>query len=300
MASIVGVDIGGTRIKATRFSMSGRLLARADEATPAATDIAPAVETLVLGLRDDDTVAVGVVLPGIVDRAAGVVRWSANLSWQDVPLRDQLAAALGLPVVVEHDVTAAAIAEYDATGSDLLFVALGTGIGAAYVVEGEILTGASGLAGELGHVMVRSDGEPCACGQFGCLEVYASAAAVARRYAALGGPASSTAADVVAARHADPRAASVWSDAVEALGTGLAAATLLFDPARIVLGGGLTAAGAALLEPVTHALAARLQWRPAPPVSITTLGLDAGVRGAALLAREALPSTVPASASVLS
>ena len=294
MASVVGVDVGGTRIKAARFSLYGDVLARADVATPTGPAIAGAVASTVAGLRDSDTVAVGVVLPGIVDRAAGVVRWSANLSWRDVPLREQLAVELGLPVVIEHDVTAAAIAEYDATGSDLLFVAMGTGIGAAYIVDGEVLHGSSGLAGELGHILVRSDGEPCACGQFGCLEAYASAAAVARRYVALGEPAESTAADVVAACDRDPLAASVWSDAVEALGTGLAAATLLLDPARIVLGGGLTAAGADLLDPVAAALAARLRWRPAPPLSITTLGLDAGVRGAALLAREALPATVAA------
>jgi glucokinase len=299
MASVVGVDVGGTRIKGVRFSLSGDVLARSDVATPAGPGIAEAVASIAAGLRDGDTVAVGVVLPGIVDRASGVVRWSANLGWRDVPLRERLAVELGLPVVIEHDVTAAAIAEYDATGNDLLFVSLGTGIGAASIVDGEVLQGASGLAGELGHVLVRSDGEACPCGQVGCLEAYASAAAVARRYVAFGGPAQSSAADVVAARD-DPLAALVWSDAVDALGTGLAAATLLLDPARIVLGGGLTAAGADLLDPVTQALAARLRWRPAPPLSISTLGLDAGVRGAALLAREALPSTVAAAAAVSS
>jgi glucokinase len=298
MASVLGVDVGGTRIKAVRFSLSGDVLARSDVATPAGPAIAETVASIAAGLRDGDTVAVGIVLPGIVDRASGVVRWSANLGWRDVPLRDQLAVELGLPVVIEHDVTAAAIAEYDVTGSDLLFVSLGTGIGAAYIVDDTVRPGASGLAGELGHVLVRSDGEPCACGQFGCLEAYSSAAAVARRYIALGGPAQSSAADVVAARDADPLAASVWSDAVDALGTGLATATLLLDPARIVLGGGLTAAGADLLGPVTQALAARLRWRPAPPLSITTLGLDAGVRGAALLAREGLPSTGAAATAV--
>jgi glucokinase len=294
MANVIGVDVGGTQIKAARFTVSGELLARAEVQTPAAADVPGVVASVVTDLRDADTSSVGVVLPGIVDRSSGVVRWSANLAWRDVPLRDRLTADLDLPVVVEHDVTAAGIAEYDASGSDLLFVALGTGIGAAYVIGGEVLPGATGLAGELGHVLVRTDDELCACGQTGCLEAYASAAAVARRYVALGGAAGSSAADVVAAREQDPRAQAVWADAVDALGTGLATATLVLDPARIVLGGGLSAAGADLLDPVTAALAARLRWRPAPPVSLTTLGLDAGVRGAALLAREAMTATVPA------
>ena len=292
MASVVGIDIGGTCIKAGRFSAGGDLLQRAEAATPGGSEVTEAVRSLAAQLRDDDTVAVGVVLPGVFDREAGVVLWSANLGWRGVPLRDELVADLGLPVALEHDVTAAALAEHEASGADLLFVGLGTGIGAAYVVDGTPLLGASGLAVELGHAGVRTDGEICAGGQVGCLEADAAAAAIARRFVARGGAPGSTSADVVAAQGVDPIAKEVWAEAVDALATGLATATMLLDPARIVLGGGLAAAGDALAVPVAAALSARLTWRPAPPVTITTLGRDAGVHGAALVAR-ALAAATP-------
>ncbi|MFL6101596.1 MAG: ROK family protein [Actinomycetales bacterium] len=289
--NVVGIDVGGTTIKAGRFAPDGRLIERAALPTPAeGAEIAAAVAALGRRLCDDHTTAAAAVLPGVVDPAAGVVRWSANLAWRDVPLRSQLESELGVPVIVEHDVTAAALAEHDLTGTDLLFVGLGTGIGSAYILDGTVLRGATGLAGEIGHVMVRSDGEPCPCGRTGCLEVYASGSGVARRYAAAGGAAAEataadvTAADVVARQGIEPLAEHIWAEAVDGLAVALAAATLLLDPARIVLGGGLAGAGERLSGPVTAALAAQLPWRPAPPVSISTLGRDAGIRGAALLA----------------
>lgn len=285
MTEVVGIDVGGTQVKAARFSAAGEAVARATVATPSGPSVTAAVQQLARDLVTPSTAAVGVVVPGVLDRAAGVVRWSANLGWRDVPLRDLLADDLGRPVVLEHDNTASALAEHAALGADLFYVGLGTGIGAAYVVDAAPLRGATGLAGELGHVQVRPDGEPCACGQVGCLEVYASAAGVARRFAARGGRPGATAADVVAAQGIDPVATAVWSEAVDALGSALATATLLLDPARIVLGGGLAGAGEALTGPVASALAARLTWRPAPPVSVSRLGADAGVRGAALVAR---------------
>lgn len=294
--NVVGIDIGGTTIKAGRFAADGRLLDRAAVPTPAdGAVIAGAVAAIAARLRDDGTAAVAAVLPGIVDRAGGVVRWSANLGWRDVSLRAQLESELGVPVVVEHDVTAAALAEHEQTGTDLLYVGLGTGIGSAYVVGGTVLRGATGLAGEIGHVMVRSDGEPCACGRAGCLEVYASGSGVARRYAAAAGGQPSTdvtAVDVVARQGIEPLASQIWAEAVDALAVALADATLLLDPARIVLGGGLAGAGERLSVPVTAALAAQLPWRPAPPVSISTLGGDAGIRGAARLAMQLVTTGV--------
>lgn len=284
--TVVGIDVGGTTVKAGRFAPDGQLLERVEVPTSSVgAEITTTVAAVAAQLRAGDTVAAAVVLPGIVDRTSGTVRWSVNLGWRDVPLRSLLEAELGVPVVVEHDVTAAALAEYDASGTDLLYVALGTGIGAANIVDGTVMAGASGLAGELGHVPVGDGGEACACGRTGCLEVYASAAGVARRYVLAGGRADATSADVVAAQGIDPLADRVWTEAVEALGVALATATLLLDPARIVLGGGLAGAGDRLAGPVAAALAAQLPWRPAPPVGIATLGADAGIHGAALLAR---------------
>jgi glucokinase len=283
--TVVGIDVGGTTIKGGRFAVDGALLDRVEVQTPAAgAEIASAVAAVGLQLRTAQTIAAAAVLPGMVDRAAGVVRWSVNLGWRDVPLRSQLEGELGVPVAIEHDVTAAALAEHEAIGSDLFYVGLGTGIGAACVVDGSMVAGATGLAGEIGHVPVRTDGEPCACGRRGCLEVYASASGVARRYVAAGGPAGATAADVVAARQTDPAASHVWTEATMALAIALATATLLMDPPRIVLGGGLAEAGDALTAPVRTALTEQLPWRPPPPVSSSVLGRDAGIRGAALVA----------------
>jgi glucokinase len=271
--SVIGIDVGGTGIKAAR--LEGTAIAqRRDVPTPAA-GVPEAIAAVAAELMTDAVTAVGVVVPGVV--ADGVVHYSANLAWRDVPLRHMLTDALGRPVAVGHDVTAAGLAEAD--GGDLLYVSVGTGIGGAVVAAGQLMLGARSLAGEIGHVPVWPDGEPCACGQRGCLETYASAAAVARRHGAV-----SSAADVVARLGQDARADEVWTTATTALGIALAGATLLLDPPRIVLGGGLAQAGDALLEPVRTELARRLAWRPAPPVAGAAHGADAGIRGAALLA----------------
>ena len=191
---------------------------------------------------------------------------------------------LDLPVILEHDVSAAALAEAGAAAGDLLFVALGTGIAGVHVVDGEPVRGASGRAGEIGHIPIYPDGDPCVCGQRGCLEAYASAAAISRRYRAAGG-APLTAAQVAAARGTDRLARAVWNQAAEALAIALATVTLLLDPGRVVLGGGLAQAGDELLLPVLAGLTYRLAWRPPPPLSIGVLGLEAGRLGAAHLAR---------------
>ena len=228
----------------------------------------------------------------MVDRAAGVVLWSANLGWRDVPLRDLIGADLDLPVLLEHDATAAALAEREAIGTDLLFVALGTGIGAAYVVDGDQPRGHR--PGRRARPRpVGSDGEPCACGQTGCLEAYASAA-VDR--APLRRAGRSRPVHVSRCRYRqgnDPVAAAVWQDAVDALGQALATATVLLDPAAIVLGGGLASAGEALVAPVTAALAAHLTWAHRTTGPGGALGSDAGVRGAGLVARAGAPRLAP-------
>ena len=141
-------------------------------------------------------------------------------------------------------------------------------------------------AGELGHVPVHPGGEPCACGQRGCLEVYASASGIARRYSARTG-ASATAAEVVARAASDVLAGAVWQEAVDALALALTTATMLVDPGAIVLGGGLAGAGAALRDPLAAALSEHLRWRPAPPVEVSPIADRLGLLGAAQLAWEA-------------
>jgi glucokinase len=246
-----------------------------------------AVRAAARQMAGPDVVAAGVVVPGVVDEAAGVARYATNLGWRDVPLRDVLAAELGVPVVLGHDVRAAGCAEL-VLGSardvaNCLLVWLGTGIAGVVVADGRIVTGAQGMAGELGHLPVFAGGDPCACGQRGCTEVYASAAGLARRYLSRTGVAR-TAAEIAGRLSTDPDAAAVWVDAADALGLALASATLLLDPAVVVLGGGLAGAGETLREPVAAALAGRLAWRAPPELRTSPLADRAGLLGAALLA----------------
>lgn len=280
---VLGIDVGGTSIKAVRTNADGAVLASESIATPGdAAALTAAVGSLAGALRSTETIAVGVVCPGVVDD--GVARFAANLPWRDEPVRATLTDALHLPVFVAHDVAAAALAESaQVDADDVVFVSLGTGIARAQVVGGVVRGGATGRAGELGHCPVRPDGELCACGQRGCLEAYSSAAAIARRYEARTGR-PSTAREVAATVGTDPDATTVWGEAVAALALALTTETLLVDPAVIVLGGGLADAGETLFAPLRTALAARLVWRAPPPLLPATLGASAGRIGAAQLA----------------
>jgi len=280
---VLAIDIGGSTVKAARYDRDGQVLQAARVPTPPPSRLADEVSDLARRLCGPHTAAVGVVAPGVI--SDGVLRYAVNLGVRDLPLRDLVSETVALPAVLGHDLAAAALAESAAAGRDLLFVGLGTGIAAALVASGQPWRGARGLAGELGHVCVVPGGELCGCGQRGCLEVYASAAGIARRYAARPGSAAGLDAAGVLGRSAtDPVAAAVWAEAVEALSQALATAVLLLDPAVVVLGGGLAQAGPALFEPVRAGLRARLRWRPAPELRPALLGVDASRAGAALLA----------------
>jgi glucokinase len=289
---VLGIDVGGTSIKAALVDVNGRVLAERVEPTPVAQGPAAVVERLRATAndlaRESGVSAVGVVVPGAVDPGLGVAIFAANLGWRDVALRSLLEGDTGLPVVLDHDVRAAGIAEqtFGATtgADDSLLVVIGTGVAGVVRIGGQIVAGASGVAGELGHVSVDPDGEACPCGQHGCLERYGSAAAISRRYAALGGAAGTPAEEVARRRSSDPAAARAWAEAVRALAIGLAAATMLLDPAVIVLAGGLSDAGDALLDPLRVGLAERVTWRPSPLVVRSPLGARAGLLGAAILA----------------
>ncbi|MBO2456614.1 ROK family protein [Actinomadura violacea] len=246
--------------------------------------------------------AAGIAIPGIVDEASGTAVHAANLNWRDVPMLHLAEERLGIPVAVGHDVRTGGLAEAvlgaGRDAGDFVFVAIGTGIAAALVLGGGTYPGVSGWSGEVGHIVVRPGGEDCACGNQGCLETYASAASIARRYTALAavpaghstpnGTVTVRAEDVIARAGTDETAARVWSEALDCLADSLAATTLLLDPGLFVLGGGLAQAGPLLLEPLEARLAERLLFRPAPPLAVTRLGDRAAVHGAALLASRLL------------
>ncbi|MEV6795371.1 ROK family protein [Streptomyces sp. NPDC051320] len=244
--------------------------------------------------------AAGVAVPGIVDGENGIAVYSANLGWRDVPLRKLLSAELnGVPVALGHDVRTGGLAEGRiGAGRDadrFLFLPLGTGIAGAIGINGVIEAGAHGCAGEIGHVVVRPDGVDCGCGQRGCLERYASASAVSLAWAAASGDPEADAADCAkAVESGDPRAVTVWQDAVDALADGLITALTLLDPRTLIIGGGLAEAGETLFVPLRAAVAERVTFQKLPLIVPAALGDTAGCLGAGLLAWDLLSTEVTA------
>ncbi|WP_144300890.1 ROK family protein [Stackebrandtia nassauensis] len=235
--------------------------------------------------------AVGLVVPGPVDNERGIAVYSSNLGWRDVPFRQLVEAELGLPTALGHDVRAGGLAEARlgaGRGSrQLLFVAIGTGIAGAHIIDGSGLSGAHGAACELGHVVVRPDGPKCGCGQYGCVESLASAVQFERRYAEASGTARE-AMDIIAAVDTDPIAQRVWRETIEVLADGFLLGIALLDPDTIVVGGGLAKSGDALLTPLRTALTARATFHTVPRLVAAELGREAGCVGAALLGLERL------------
>ncbi|PZF81181.1 ROK family protein [Jiangella anatolica] len=229
--------------------------------------------------------AIGVGVPGHVDRRTGVIRFIPNVpgDWPGFPLAETLRAATGRAVTVLNDARACCLAEWrlgSARGrTDVLFLTLGTGVGGGVVSGGTLLTGPDDRLGEIGHIVYDREGPPCGCGHRGCLETYASAAAIARE----GGRA--TAADVFLAP-ADPRAQTAIARAGRAIGETVASLCAVLPADLLVVGGGV-AAGLPRLRPyIESALAERRGFIGAVDVVAARFGADAGAVGAALAARE--------------
>jgi glucokinase len=292
---VAAIDVGGTSFKGALIDAQGRSLITDSRPTGGARGDAVFALLLdfVAGLLDAGTAeglaptAIGLIAPGM-DERSGRVMFSSNLGWKNFPLGARLAAAIDLPLALGHDVRTAGVAESLLGAArevrDSALIMIGTGIAAALVTDGHAIAGAGQMACEIGHAPVYPDGELCPCGQIGCLETYASASAIARRYRALGGADAPTAAEIAGRLGADPLADRVWQDAVQALAISLTTVTMLLDPSVIVIGGGLAEADAALLVPLEAALASRLVWRPAPPILRSRLGARGALLGAAILA----------------
>ncbi|WP_319459994.1 ROK family protein [Micromonospora sp. RTP1Z1] len=299
---VVALDVGGTGMKCALVRPDGvvvhaeRHLTDAGRGPDAVVDtILEVAEGLAGKARADGLtpVACGIAVPGVVDEARGVAVWSANVGFRDVPLRELAEARLGLPTALGPDVRVGGLAEArlgaGRGAGHVLFVAIGTGIAAAHVVDGSAAVGAHGAAGEIGHILVRPDGPRCGCGRPGCLEAVASAAAIGRRYAELAGTPATAAEVADRAAAGEPLAGRVWREAVQALADGLATGQALYDVATIVIGGGLAQAGPRLLDPLRTALRERLTFHREPRLVAAALGDEAGCLGAALLALDALP-----------
>ncbi len=297
-AEVLAFDLGGTDTKAAIVDETGRLLEVVRVPSPRDMSLdakATFAELVRLGAYFQDhhpevtPRAVGLMVPGYVDDAAGLGVYSENLGWRNVQFRDRAADLLGLPVAFGHDVRAAGVAEFRlgaaAQFSDVMVMTIGTGIAGAIFIRGELYTG-GGLAGEIGHSIV-AEGPVCACGGNGCLEAVASAGAIARRYNALTGsdvPGAKQVLERVSA--GDTAATQVWESALDALALGLSHTVALLAPEAIVLGGGLTGAGDALFVPLRKRLDALLTFHRRPQLIPATIGENAGVVGSALSARD--------------
>ncbi|MEU8589020.1 ROK family protein [Streptomyces sp. NPDC048664] len=307
MRHVIALDVGGTGMKAALVGAGGELLHQERRATGRERGPDASVESI-LGFAADlrehgvrhlgePALAAGVAVPGVVDTGRGVAVYSANLGWRDVPLRDLLSARLGgAPVALGHDVRTGGLAEGRVgagRGIDrFLFVPVGTGIAGAVCVEGRVESGAHGMAGEIGHIVVRPDGVRCPCGQRGCLERYASAAAVGQAWAEASGTPGADAADCArAVASGDPEAAAVWRRAVDALADGLVAGLTLLDPRALIIGGGLAEAGETLFTPLRDAVRRRLTFQREPDIVPAALGDTAGCLGAGLIAWDLLAPT---------
>ncbi|GAA0481452.1 ROK family protein [Streptomyces olivaceiscleroticus] len=307
---VLGLDVGGTVIKSALVAPDGTVTDERRSATCPA-DGPDAVLAAVLDHAEravaearagGSTVrAVGIASCGLVDEDAGTVVFSSVVKWRDVPLRRLAAERLGLPVALGHDVRSGGVAEARLGAGRghpvVLFVPVGTGVGGALLLDGLPFPGSHWRSAELGHLVLRPGGEPCGCGQRGCLDTLAGGAALARRYAAARGAANDGAgpavtAEEVARRAAagDPAAARVWDEAADALAEGLLAAVTLFDPGVLVLGGGVGQAGDQLLVPLRRHLERRVAFQVLPDIVRAVLGERAGRVGAALRAWDLLRS----------
>ncbi len=308
----IGVDVGGTKIAAGAVDPSGRIVEKVRVQTPATTaeaveaGIVEAVRRVVAG---HTVTAVGLAVAGFVDEKRATLRFAANLPMTDRPLRESIGARIGLPVVVENDANAAAWGEHRFGGgrghADMCLVTVGTGLGGGIVLGGDLFRGAFGVAAEFGHLRLVPHGRPCPCGNHGCWERYCSGSALIREaqelcrrdpvagaalLALAGQDADAVTGTMVtrAARAGDPASIALFGELGFWLGEGIASLAVVLDPATVVVGGGVSEAGDLLLEPARSAYAAALSGgshRPHLRVVPATLGNDAGLIGAADLAR---------------
>ncbi len=308
----IGIDLGGTFIKFALLDEGMSVRGKFQSPTPAEAGPDGVVEAMISGakklldregLSGGEVVGVGIGSPGPLDLDAGVVIGIPNIpGFVNIPLRRLVSEGLGAPAVLENDANAAALGEYLCGSGEgtsvMVMLTLGTGIGSGIVIDGRLVRGAHGIGAEVGHTIVEPEGEPCPCGQRGCLERYTSASALGR-YArrlieqdrrdssladVLRSKGNLDAADVNEARKAgDDLAAEVWDRAVGYLAVGCVNLARLLDPDLIVFGGGMAKAGGDLMEPLTEQFK-RLHWSIAEPkttLALASLGNDAGLIGAA-------------------
>jgi glucokinase len=294
----IGVDLGGTNLRAAVIDESGVLRERVSGSTNLAAgpeavmdDIARSILELRGRCEGQQLAGIGVAVPGIIEMKKGIVRESPNLpGFNDIPVRDEIERRIQAPVHLENDANAAALGEkWVGAGrgvDDLVLLTLGTGIGGGIICGGKILHGFVGMAGELGHIQVVPNGNPCACGGHGCLEKHASATAVTLMARLLGLGENLTSEQVFyLARDGNPQARVVFATMGRALGVAIADLVNIFNFPLYLLSGGALAAweffAPAMLEEVRRS--SYVYRNSDTRIAKAELGKDAGLYGAARL-----------------
>ena len=314
MKYFAGVDLGGTDIKYGLMSEVGKIIENGKVSTPSGKDYSETVITIVSVIRGmaekqgAPICGLGIGAPGVADGEKGILRTSGNLGWENKPLAEDLSAMLGVPVVLTNDANAAAYGEYTCGAgkqyNSIVLITLGTGVGSGMVLSGKLFEGNEGAGAELGHEVIHFGGERCACGRRGCFEAYASATALIKQtrramerdrqsvlWQLCGGDINNvngkTAFD--GAQSGDKTAKRVVSNYLRYLSEGLANIANTFRPETILIGGGISAQGEKLTVPLQKRVdKLMLGHGTYAPVKIlaATLGNDAGLVGAAMLAKE--------------
>jgi len=306
---VLGIDIGGTNLVVGSVSEDGsRIVAAASEPTHAEAGAKDVLERLVAladraiaatrqEVADADILGVGVGAPGPLDTKRGIVLLTPNLGWVNLPLRQIIHDRLGLPAALDNDANCAVLGEWwvgAARGArHAIGITIGTGIGGGLILDGKLYHGASDVAGEIGHTTIDTEGRRCKCGNYGCLEAYASgpniavraveeieAGAVSRLPTLVGGDLSKITAQTVyqAAQDGDDLALEVVNDTARFLGVGIGNLLNVFNPEVVVVCGGVTAAGDHLFVPLRRE-AARRAFKPAVAACRIVPGELAGTAG---------------------
>lgn len=311
MKTYIGIDLGGTFIKYGLVDEEGNILEKGKVPTPAGCgyeETVRAIADAAAKLADKKPCGVGIGSPGVIDGERGIAVTSGNLGWEKVPLEKDVAALCKLPVVLTNDANAAAFGEcYGGAGKSyrsLVFLTLGTGVGSGIVIDGKLFEGNGGAGAELGHMVIRTGGERCGCGRRGCYEAYASASALVKqtKKAMIAHPESKmwelcegnadnadgrTAFDGM--RLGDKAAKSVVNKYLGYLAEGIANIINIFRPETVLIGGGLSAEGETITRPlqrkVNRLILGHGKYAPVK-IRAASLGNDAGLIGAAMLAKE--------------
>jgi len=313
----IGIDIGGTKVAGGLVDVDGNITHRARRDTPHRSKSPSVVEDTIVEVVAElieiagtrSIAAVGIGAAGFVAADRATVVFAPHLSWRHEPLREALQKRVAVPMFVDNDANAAAWAEWKfgaAQGeSHLMMITLGTGIGGGILIDGQVQRGRFGIAGEFGHMQVVPGGHRCECGNRGCWEQYASGNALVREARSLFSANSPLASDLfdlvegvpanltgplitAAARDGDPTACELLAEIGNWLGVGIANLAAAFDPGTFVIGGGLSAAGDLLLSSARETFKRQLTgrgYRPEARIVVAELGNDAGLIGAADLAR---------------